>query len=92
MATLEEENAILARQVAYFASDDRIKERAALWHDATPQELLESLDGLCHEGDLMLDAMEPATRARSLAFAARPLPDDTLAILEALWRNRPRAR
>lgn len=45
VATLEEQNAILARQSAYFASDDRIKERAALWHDATPQELLESLDG-----------------------------------------------
>jgi hypothetical protein len=87
VATLDEQNAILERQRAYFASDERIIERARLWRDATPEECLASLDELCRDADLMLDMMEPAARDRAQAFSAQ-LPDDTIAILEGLWRTR----
>ena len=72
-------------QRAYFASDEHIRERAAVWRDATPAERLAAVADQCREAEYFLDLKTPEERERALAPA--PIPADTLAILEALQRR-----
>lgn len=72
-------------QRAYFASDDHVKERAAIWRDATPEACLEAVIGLCTDAAYFLSLKDPETLARVLE--PPPIPDDTIAILEALQRR-----
>ena len=74
----------LEAQRAYFASDEHIKERAAMWRDATPEECLEALRECCEEAEYFLSLKTPEELERVLA--PQPIPPDTLAILEALQR------
>lgn len=76
--------ALLEAQRAYFASDEHIQERAAMWRDATPEECLEALEDCCREAEYFLSLQSPEALERILA--PQPLPTDTLAILEALQR------
>lgn len=81
-----EMNAMLERQRDYFASDERIKERAALWRDATPEECLAATIESCAEAAYYLGLQTPEELERALA--PEPIPADTLAILEALQKRR----
>ena len=69
-------------QRAHFASDDHIRERAAIWRDATPEVCLEAVTGLCADAAYFLSLKDPETLARVLE--PPPIPADTVAILEAL--------
>lgn len=71
----------LEAQRAYFASDERIKERVALWADATPIERLRELGG-----DFSLDRLAPEQLDR-LHELRSGLPIDTIEILERLRRS-----
>ncbi|HEY5924049.1 MAG TPA: hypothetical protein VIV11_20355 [Kofleriaceae bacterium] len=79
-------NAKLEAQRAYFASDELLLERAALWRDATPEECLRATAEECEVAAQMLDQLEPEVAERALA--AEPLPEDTVALLEQLRRQR----
>jgi hypothetical protein len=72
-------------QRAYFASDERIKERAAIWRDATLEQHFAATVEQCREAAYFLSLKSPEERERALTPA--PIPDDTLAILEALQRR-----
>lgn len=76
----------LEAQRAYFASDDRIRERAAVWRDATPEQCLVAVIEQCREAEYFLSLKAPDELARVLA--PEPLPADTIAILESLQRKR----
>ncbi len=79
-----EMNATLERQRAYFASDDHIRDRAAVWRDASPEECLEATREECESVLQLLAMKSPAEQ--QLALASEPIPADTLAILEQLQR------
>lgn len=72
-------------QRAYFASDEHIKERAAIWRAATPEACLDAVLELCADTEYVLSLKDPAALARVLE--PPPIPDDTLAILEGLQRS-----
>lgn len=76
--------AMLERQVAYFSSDELLLERAALWRDATPEECLIATRESCEEVEWMFGLMEPEVRERALQ--PEPVPDEIIAILEAMQR------
>jgi hypothetical protein len=86
VAFTPEQLAMLERQRAYFASDDRIKERAEIWRDASDQERLEATRESCEVAE-KLNALKSADLLARLE-ATEVLPEDTLAILEALQRRR----
>lgn len=73
-------------QRAYFASDDHIRERAAMWRDATPEERFAAVIEQCREAEHFLALKDDGELARVLAD--EPLPDDTRTILENLQRKR----
>ena len=75
----------LAAQHAYFASDEYLKERAAIWADATPEECLVAAIEQCEEAEMFLSMKSPEELERVLARP--PLPEDTIAILEALQQS-----
>lgn len=77
-----EQLAMLERQREYFASDDRIRERAEPWRTATPEECIEATAAQCDEAIVFLAMLDDEARERALT--PEPLPTDTLAILEAL--------
>lgn len=83
---LAEENAILEAQVAYFASDERIKERAAQYRDMTPEACLAEVIEACREAAYYLAMKSPSELARILE--PETLPADTIEILEHLQRAR----
>ena len=85
VATLEEQNAILARQVAYFASDDHIRDEVAPWRDASPEERLAMAAQMSEENRAMLDRLPMETVER--LWKLRELPADTVAILEKLRKS-----
>jgi hypothetical protein len=88
VAVTSEMLAKIEAQRAYFASDDHIRERAAIWRDASPEACLETVSGLCDDAAYFLSLKDPETLARVLE--PPPIPDDTIAILEALQlRSRP---
>jgi hypothetical protein len=62
----------LEAQRAYFASDDRIRDRAALWIDATPEECLAAVYESCEEAAFFLSRMDEATLERALAPSRSP--------------------
>lgn len=70
---------ILAAQRAYFASDERIKERVAMWANATPEERLREL----RSDDFLLERIAPHVIERLHALRSG-LPADTIEILERL--------
>jgi hypothetical protein len=76
----------LERQRAYFASDERIRDRAALWIDATPAERLAAVHDSCEEAAFFLARLDPASLERVLA--PQPLPPDTEQLLTRLWNER----
>lgn len=71
-------------QRAYFASDEHLKERAAVWRDATPEQCLAATIEQCREAEMLLAIKTPEERERVLT--PQPLPSDVIAILEALQR------
>jgi hypothetical protein len=75
----------LEAQRAHFASDEHIQERAATWHNATPEECLTAVIEQCREADYFLSLKTPEELDRLLA--ARSLPEHTIAILEDLQRQ-----
>jgi len=66
MASEAEMLAVLEAQRAWFASDDHIKERAAIGRDATPEECLEAVAELCTEAALFLSRLSEAELDRAL--------------------------
>jgi hypothetical protein len=80
--------AMLERQREYFASDDLIKERAAVWRDATPQECLAALAESCADAAFFLSQYSPDVLEKALE--PEPLPRDTVELLERLWQSRAR--
>lgn len=76
--------AVLERQREYFASDQCLLDRAALWRDATPEECLIATKECCEEVEWMFEVMEPDVRERALQ--PEPIPDEVLRILEAMQR------
>jgi hypothetical protein len=85
MASEAEMLAVLEAQRAWFASDEHIKERAAIWRDATPQECLEATAELCAEAALFLSRLSDAELDRALQ--PEPLPPGTIQLLEAIARS-----
>jgi hypothetical protein len=77
-----EQIAQLEAQVAYFRSDDRIRERAALWRDASPAECWATVRELCEDTAFWIDRYPD--RVRELALAQMELPADTIALLESM--------
>ena len=75
----------LEAQRAYFASDEHIKERAAIWREATLEEHLAAAVDQCREAAYFLSLKSADELERVLEPA--PIPADTLAILEALQRR-----
>lgn len=71
-------------QRAYFASDEHLRERAAVWRDATPEQCLVAVIEQCREAEYFLSLKSADELERVLA--PEPIPDDTLAILEHLQR------
>lgn len=75
----------IAAQRAHFASDEHIKERAAIWRAATPEQCLAAVIEQCREAEYFLSMKSPEELERVLA--PEPIPPDTLAILERLQRR-----
>src|SRR5688572_22327206 len=80
--------ALLERQRAYFASDERLRERAALWRDASRDECLIAVEESCREAAEFLARLDPVMLERALE--PPPIPDDTRRLLEHLWQTRRR--
>jgi hypothetical protein len=76
----------LEAQRAHFASDEHIRERAALWRDATPAECLGAVAELCADAAAMIDRLEPEQQDRVLAPA--PRSDEITRLLARLWQQR----
>lgn len=72
----------MAAQIAYFASDDYIREEVAVWRDTSPAQRLAEVAEMCAAGAFFWDRLDDATRAR--IRAAEALPADTIALLERL--------
>ncbi len=80
--------AMLERQREHFSSDELIKERAAVWMDATPQECLAALAESCAEAAFFLSQYSPDLLEKALE--PEPLPRETVELLERLWQSRAR--
>jgi hypothetical protein len=81
-----EQLAMLERQRAYFASDDLIRERAAPWIGASPEERWIEVKGMCEWAETCLENLpaDAGERARN----REPLPASTIALLESLQSKR----
>jgi hypothetical protein len=88
VASTPEQLAMIEAQRAYFASDECVRERAALWRDATPEECLMATAEECAAAVALLEVKDPVERDRALE--PPPIPADTVAILEALQRRAKR--
>jgi hypothetical protein len=75
----------LEAQRAYFAGDDHIRDRAAVWRDASPAECLAAVIDQCREVEYFLSLKPPAELDRVLE--PEPIPSATLQILEDLQRR-----
>lgn len=75
----------LEAQRAYFASDEHLRERAAVWRDATPEECLVAVIEQCQEAAYFLSLKSADELERVLA--ADPIPSDTLGILERMQQS-----
>jgi hypothetical protein len=82
MASEAEMLAVIEARRAWFASDEHIKERAAIWRAATPEECLEAVAELCTEAAAFLSRLSESELDRALA--PDPLPPDTVQRLEAI--------
>ena len=81
MTVTPEMNALLERQRAYFASDEHIKQRVAIWADTSVAERFSYL------GSEVVDSMTPEAVER-LHRIRSSLPEDTIEILASLRRSR----
>jgi hypothetical protein len=88
LVTASAQLARLEAQRAYFASDERLHDRAAAWLDASSCECLVAVHAACEEAAFFLARLEPAALDRALA--PTPLPRDTEQLLEQLWNSRRR--
>ena len=77
--------AMIEAQRSHFASDEHLKERAAIWANASPEQCLAAVAEQCREAEYFFSIKSDAERER--AMASEPLPADTIAILEALQRT-----
>ena len=75
---------VLERQIAYFRGDMVLRDRAAIWRDATPEECLAAVAESCAEVEALFAMMEPDVRER--AMQPEPISDGILSILEAMQR------
>lgn len=82
MAAITDSLARIEAQRAYFASDERIRERAAVWRDATPEECLAGVREECEAAMQLIALMTEDEQERALS--PEPIPEDTLAILAQL--------
>jgi len=71
-------------QRAYFASADRVRERAAVWADATPEECLEAVREECRAAMQLLALKSPDEQ--EAAMRPDPIPPHTVMILERIQR------
>jgi hypothetical protein len=78
---------MLAAQAAHFASDDHVRREVEIWRDATPEQRLAELAGMCAMADHFLSRLDADTLDRVLT--PQRLPDDAIAALVAL-RKLPR--
>jgi hypothetical protein len=79
-----EQRAVLERQIAYFRSDERIRDEVAPWRDSTPEERLAELAAMCRTSLHFTEQHSPEVQER--AMWREPLADDTIALLEAMKR------
>jgi len=79
-----EQLAMLARQIAYFSSDEHIYREVEPWLDATPEQRLAEVAAMCAVASEFLERLDDATAARLRELDR--LPDDTIAILMELRR------
>lgn len=86
MRSLEQENAILEAQRAYAASDAWILERAAVWRGVPPGECFAAVIEQCESAAFEWSRKDDSTISRIRALDA--LPEDAIAILEAMQRAR----
>jgi hypothetical protein len=77
--------AMLAAQLEYLRSDERLRQRAALAAGMTPEERLEETAALGRWAMHFLDQLSDDERARALAVS-EALPPDSEAILRRLSR------
>lgn len=84
MAVTPEMLEILEAQRRYLAGDEHLVERAAPWREATPEQHLAAVIEQCREAAYFLSLKDPSELERVLT--PLPLPDDTIAILEALQK------
>lgn len=65
-------------------SDEEIRAEVAMWRDTTPEERLAVLASMCAAADRILDRAE--AEGRTVEQPREPLPEDSIAMLEALRR------
>jgi hypothetical protein len=81
---LADAQARLDRQIAYFRSDERIRDEVAPWRDTTAEERLADMAEMCRLALHFLQQHSPEVQER--ASRSEPLPADTIAILQAMKR------
>ena len=64
--------------------DELIWRDAERWRHTTPAERLAKLDRVCQHTAFFLSVLPPDVLERVLE--REPLPEDTVALLESLWR------
>ena len=79
---LDNENRRLLAQVAELSGPGDLEREAAPWRDATPEERLAAVVGLCEAVPGLRELWPP--EVASCAEAPEPVPQDTLRILELL--------
>lgn len=70
---------------SHLASDEAIRERAAVWRDLSPEACLAATGEECEVAIWMLEHLDPVTRERALD--REPLPSDTIELLERIARR-----
>ncbi|MBA3462241.1 MAG: hypothetical protein H0T46_19930 [Deltaproteobacteria bacterium] len=65
-------------------TDDEIRAEVAVWRHTTPEERLAVLASRCAAADRILDRAE--AEGRTVEQPREPLPEDSIAMLEALRR------
>lgn len=85
MGYTREQLEMLERQREFFAGDECLLARAALWRDASPQECWEAVREECRLAEQLISQYPPDVRERALA--REPLPADTIALLQAMQKR-----
>jgi len=80
----DDSSAMLERQVAYFSSNEFLRERADELRGASPAECWAATVELCATLEWFLDRMDPATRAH--VMSPEPLSPELTGILETMQK------